>query len=46
MSIRRLAEFVGVIFLVSAALASSGTAAMATAPDAPSVGVYPYRYKF
>jgi hypothetical protein len=41
MSIRRLAQFVGVIFLVSAALAGSGTAAVATAPDAPSVGAYP-----
>ena len=41
MSIRRLAQVVGVLFLVSAALAGPGTAAMATPPDAPSVGAYP-----
>jgi hypothetical protein len=46
MSIRRLAQFVGVIFLVSAALAGSGTAVMASPPGAPSVGAYPTVIRF
>jgi hypothetical protein len=41
MSIRRLAQVVGVLLLVSAALAGPGTAVMATPPEAPSVGAYP-----